>query len=160
MKIAVYAGSFDPVTLGHVDLVLRASKMFDKVIVAMGKNSAKTSFLPETVRLELLREECKDIPRVEVTSFDGLLIKYCQSVKSKFMIRGLRALTDFEYELGIAHANWTQDTNVETVFLPTHPDLSFVSSSTVRELVKHGGKVEKYVSKRVEAALKEAISHR
>lgn len=154
MKIAVYAGSFDPVTLGHMDIVLRASKMFDKVIVAMGKNSSKTSLLSQETRMELLIEACKDIPRVEVTQFDGLLIKFCERVKSKFMIRGLRAVTDFEYELGLAHANWTQNVDIETVFLPTHPDLSFVSSSVVRELVKHGGKVDKYVSKQVERALK------
>lgn len=148
---AVYAGSFDPVTLGHMDLIKRASTIFPKVIVGIGVNSSKKSLFSNEGRKLILEQECKDagLTNVEVKNFEGLLVRFCETEGARVIIRGLRALTDFEYELGIAHANSTQVSNVDTIFLATKPEFSFVSSSVVKEIAKHGGRLDQYVSKRV-----------
>ena len=148
-RVAVYAGSFDPVTLGHEDIVKRAAPMFDTLYVGIGTNSSKTPFLPTEVRLALLRESFSGLENVVVTEFQGLLVKFCRVCSAQFIVRGIRAMTDFEYEQVIAHANKTQAPDIETVFLVTSPHLSYVSSSVVRELVKHGGDISHFVSPHV-----------
>lgn len=153
-RVAVYAGSFDPVTLGHEDIVKRAATMFDTLYVGVGVNSSKAPFLPTADRLALLRESFSGIENVHVTEFSGLLVNFCNMCGAKFIVRGIRALTDFEYELVIAHANTTQAPGVETIFLATSPNLSFVSSSVVRELVKHGGDISYFVGHHVAERLK------
>ena len=150
-RVAVYAGSFDPVTLGHEDIV---RPLFDRIYVAVGVNSAKTPFLTTDQRLALLRESFKDLKHVHVDSFQGLQVNYCKYCDANYIIRGLRAVTDFDYELGIAHANSTQAPGVESIFVPTRPELSFISSSVVRELAKHDGDISKYVSPHVIEALR------
>lgn len=159
MKLAVYAGSFDPITLGHEDIIKRASKMFDKVQVVLARNASKTTLFSWGDRKDMLEKACAKFKNVSVGDFDGLLVEYCEFIGARFLIRGLRAVTDFEYELLLAHANRTQSTKVETVFLPTHPELSFVSSSTVRELARLKGDLKKFVSPDVEQVLRGKFSH-
>jgi pantetheine-phosphate adenylyltransferase len=161
MTTAVYAGSFDPVTLGHLDVIQRAAKCFDTLVIGIGINSAKKTLFTSDERAEMLLTACRTLyPDVyaEVARFDGLLVNFCQKLGAKVIIRGLRAVTDFEYELGIAHANSSQAPEVYTFFLPTKPEFSFVSSSVVRELAKHGGKLDHYVPKNVEEALRKKFT--
>lgn len=154
-RIAVYAGSFDPLTLGHEDLIERASKMYDQLYVAVGVNSSKKPLFEDTDRMVMLSKATAKFENVKVITFTGLLVAFVRSVKSTVLVRGLRAVTDFEYELGLAHANATQEEDVETVFLATRPEFSFVSSSTVKELAKHHGNVRKYVNPHVEELLRD-----
>lgn len=151
--LAVYAGSFDPVTLGHVDLIERSSKLFDEIIVAVGRHATKKAFFSFQERTDLLREVTKDMRNVRIESFDGLLIHYCEQVGARAIVRGLRAVTDFEYELQIAHANADMAPGVDTVFLPTRTKYGFVSASLVREIASHGGDVSHYAPPVVCAAL-------
>ena len=142
--LAVYAGSFDPITLGHLDLVERSSKLFDEVVVAVGRHATKKAFFSFEERLSLIREVTKEMPNVRLDSFDGLLIHFCERIGARVIVRGLRAVTDFEYELQIAHANADMVPRIDTVFLPTRTKYGFVSSSLVREIASHGGDVSHY----------------
>ncbi len=143
-RIAVYAGSFDPATLGHLDLIERASVLFENVIVAVGVHPTKHPLFSPEERVELLKSITKHLPNVTVDSFDGLLIQYCVSKGAGVIVRGLRVTTDFEYELQIAHANADLGPQVDTVFLPTRTRHGFVSASLVREIASHGGDVSRY----------------
>lgn len=143
-RIAVYAGSFDPATLGHLDLIERAAALFDNVTVAIGRHPTKSPLFSFEERLELLRAITKHIPNVTVDSFDGLLIQYCIKKGAGVIVRGLRVTTDFEYELQIAHANADLGPQVDTIFLPTRTRHGFVSASLVREIASHGGDVSRY----------------
>jgi len=152
--VAVYAGSFDPPTYGHSDLVDRASKLFPKVIVALGVHPARTPLFSLDERLELMRKICSPYPNVEVQSFDGLLVEYCIRIGARVIVRGLRAGTDFEYELQIAHANADLRPEIDTVFLPTRTNYGFISASLVREISSHGGDATRYAPAHVCEALK------
>ena len=135
MKTAVYPGSFDPVTYGHLDIIRRASRMFDTVIVAVMCNSAKTPLFTLDERVKMIRESVKDLDNVVIESFDGLLINYCKEKNIHIVVRGLRAITDFEYELQIAQTNRELSHNeVDTVFLTTNLKYSYLSSSVVKEI--------------------------
>ncbi len=154
MKIAVYPGSFDPVTLGHLDIVKRASMMFDKVIVTVMNNSAKSSLFSVDERVKMIKEAVSEFKNVEVDSYDGLLIDYCKEKNIHIVVRGLRAITDFEYELQIAQTNRElSHNNVDTVFLTTNLRYSYLSSSTVKEIASYGGEVSGMVSENVYKAL-------
>jgi pantetheine-phosphate adenylyltransferase len=142
--LAVYAGSFDPITFGHLDLIERASKLFGHVIIAIGRHPTKAPLFSYSERLDLLRQITSEIPNARLDSFEGLLIHYCQRVGARVIVRGLRAATDFEYELQIAHANADMSPGVDTVFLPTRTHYGFVSASLVREIASHGGDVSHY----------------
>lgn len=142
--VAVYAGSFDPATLGHLDLIERASALFETVIVAIGVHPTKNPLFTAGERVALLEEITKHLSNVTVDSFGGLLINYCTSKGAGIIVRGLRVTTDFEYELQNAHANADLAPNVDTVFLPTRTRHGFVSSSLVREIASHGGDVHRY----------------
>ncbi len=142
--LAVYAGSFDPVTRGHLDLITRSASIFDEVVVAVGRHATKKAFFTFQERMDLLREVTRDIPNVRIDSFDGLLIHFCEKIGARVIVRGLRAATDFEYELQIAHANADMVPRVDTVFLPTRTNYGFVSASLVREIASHGGDVSRY----------------
>jgi pantetheine-phosphate adenylyltransferase len=142
--LAVYAGSFDPVTLGHLDLISRSASIFGEVVVAVGRHATKKAFFSFQERLDLLREVTQDIPNVRIDSFDGLLIHFCEKIGARVIVRGLRAATDFEYELQIAHANADMVPRIDTVFLPTRTNYGFVSASLVREIASHGGDVSHY----------------
>lgn len=154
MNIAVYAGSFDPVTVGHLDLIERAAALFDEVIVAIGVHPTRRPLFTYDERKNLLEEVVQSIPRVRVDRFGGLLIDYCKQVGARVIVRGLRAATDFEYELQIAHANADMDPSVDTVFLPTRANYGFVSASLVREIASHGGNVSHYAPEPVCKALR------
>jgi pantetheine-phosphate adenylyltransferase len=156
--IAVYAGSFDPVTLGHEDLIHRASQMFDVLWVAIGVNSSKKPMFSEVSREEMLTDATRNLGNVWVTSFSGLLVNFCKDQGIKVIVRGLRAVSDFEYELSIAHNNATQAQDIQTIFLPTQPQYSFVASSAVREIARHGGNLQQYVNPSVEKKLRDFFS--
>ena len=134
MKIGVYPGSFDPVTNGHMDIIKRSSKMFDKVIVAVAKNYSKKPLFSFDEREELIRRSTQDLPNVEVDSFEGLLMKYIHEKNAQVIIKGLRAISDFEYEFQMALMNRKLDSNVETIFLMTSSKYSYLSSSMVKEV--------------------------
>lgn len=143
-QVALYAGSFDPPTNGHLDLVERAAQLFPRVIVAIGMNSARQPLFGVDERLELLRKVCASFSNVTVDQFDGLLVNYARQVGARVIVRGLRAQTDFEYELQIAHANADLAPELDTVFLPTRTRHGFVSASLVREIARHRGDVSRY----------------
>ena len=145
MKRAIYPGSFDPVTNGHVDIILRSSKIVDKLIVGVLNNSAKKSLFSVEERVSMLKELTKDLPNVEVTSFDGLLVDYMREIDASIIVRGLRAVTDFEYELQIAQTNHIENTDIETIFLTTDLQYSYLSSTIVKEFASYGGDISKFV---------------
>jgi pantetheine-phosphate adenylyltransferase len=151
--LAVYAGSFDPVTNGHIDLIERASKLFREVVVALGVHPTRDPLFSLEERLSLLQEVTRAYDNVEVSSFDSLLIDFCKSVGARVIVRGLRAATDFEYELQIAHANADLMPEIDTIFLPTRTNYGFVSASLVREIALHGGDVSRYAPPAVIQAL-------
>jgi pantetheine-phosphate adenylyltransferase len=140
-ELAVYAGSFDPPTNGHLDLVARASRLFSEVVVAVGVNPTREPLFPLDQRKSLLTTLCEPFANVRVDGFDGLLVAYCKRIGARIIVRGLRAGTDFEYELQIAHANADLAPEIDTVFLPTRTNYGFISASLVREIARHGGDV-------------------
>jgi len=154
VQLAIYAGSFDPPTNGHLDLVERASRLFPQLIVAVGKNPTRAPLFDPDARIEMMREVCKPYSNVVVDSFEGLLVDYGKRVGARVIVRGLRAGTDFEYELQIAHANADLKPEIDTVFLPTRTNYGFISASLVREIASHGGDVSRYAPPVVCAALK------
>ncbi len=141
MRIAVFPGSFDPITLGHYDIVERAAPLFDKIIIAIGQNSQKNYMFSLEQRKEFIRKTFENFPNVEVDSFEGLTIDYCRSKGVNFILRGLRYPADFEFEKAIAQTNreLTKDNKIETIFLLTSSGKSFISSSIVREIISFGG---------------------
>lgn len=143
--IAIYPGSFDPITLGHLDLIQRGSRLFDEVIVAVLRNPNKIPLFTVQQRIDQIRLTTKHLPNVEVDSFDGLTVNYAQMRQAQVLLRGLRAVSDFEIELQMAHTNKTLSTQIETVFLATSNEYSFLSSSVVREIAKFGGSVDHLV---------------
>lgn len=156
--LAVYAGSFDPATLGHLDLIERAAALFDNVIVAIGVHPTKHPLFSATERRGLIEQIVGHLPNVTVDAFDGLLIEYCASKDASVIVRGLRVTTDFEYELQIAHANADLRPSIDTIFLPTRTKHGFVSASLVREIASHGGDVSRYAPKVVCEALSKKFS--
>lgn len=160
MKIAIYPGSFDPVTKGHLDVLRRAAGMFDKVIIAVLKNSAKRSFLPIEDRLKLIQKSCDydGLQNVEVDYFQGLTIDYARQKNANVLIRGLRAVSDFEYEMQLSQTNNALAPDINTVFLITKPKYNFISSSTVKEVAMMGGDVSKFVPPPVAEYIKERIN--
>jgi pantetheine-phosphate adenylyltransferase len=157
-RIAVCPGSFDPVTNGHLDIIHRGAKFFDKMIVAVLINSKKESLFTVEERVELLRQATSDLPNVEVDSFNGLLIDYMKKRHAQVLIRGLRAVTDFEYEMQIASMNKKLDDDVETFFMMTSSQYSFLSSSIVKEVARYKASVSDLVPPVVEQALKAKFS--
>ena len=145
MKTAIYPGSFDPITKGHLDVLKRAADIFDKVIIVVSVNVNKKSFLPLEDRLMLIKESCKDLKNVEVESFDGLTIEFAKRKKANVLIRGLRAVSDFEYEMQLSQANSALSSEIYTVFLITKPKYNFISSGTVREIAQMKGDISKFV---------------
>lgn len=144
-KTVICPGSFDPVTLGHLDIIKRASGMFDRVIVAVLVNSAKTPSFTIEERIELLRESVKGIDNVEIVSFEGLLADYCRQCGVDAIVKGLRAVSDFEYEFQMAITNKKLNPNLETIFLTADSDSMYLSSSMVREVCAYGGDISNFV---------------
>ena len=153
MPIAMYPGSFDPVTKGHLDIIHRSARMFDKLIVAVLINSAKRPLFTVEERVALLQECCRDLPNVEVKSFDGLTVEFARSNGASVMVRGLRAVTDFEDEIQLAHTNHALSPGIETVFLATSIQWSYLSSTIVKEAAHYHQDVSQFVTPNVESAL-------
>ena len=144
-KIAVFPGSFDPITNGHIDLVSRALPLFDKIILAVGENSQKKNLFDLNKRMEWLRITFKDIPQVEVDTFSGLTVHYCAKIGAKYLLRGLRNASDFDYEKTISQLNHIIGDKIETFFLISQPEYSHISSTIVREIIKGKGDVSNFV---------------
>ena len=159
MKIGIYPGSFDPVTLGHMDVISRSAKIVDKLIVAVLNNNSKNPWFTAEERVDMLKFVTKDIPNVEVTLFHGLTVDLAKQYNAQTIIRGLRAVTDFEYELQLAQTNRIIAPEIDTIFLTTSLQYAYLSSSTVREVAYYNGDISKFVSpeiaKRVEAKMRE-----
>ena len=138
-KIAVFPGSFDPITVGHVDIVMRALPFFDKIIVAVGVNDQKKALFPLPDRLKWLDQVFRDEPKIEIGSFENLTAHYCSRIGAKYLIRGLRNASDFDYEKTISQLNHIVGNGLETIFLISQPAFSHISSTIVREIIKGGG---------------------
>ncbi len=145
MTIAIYPGSFDPITNGHLDILKSGAEIFDKVIIAVSYNVNKQGFLPVDVRKELIKECTKDIPNIEVDSFEGLTVEYAKKRGAKILLRGLRTSFDFEYELQLSQTNHVLYNDIKTVFLITKPEYNFISSSCVREILVNKGDISGFV---------------
>src|SRR5688572_8297234 len=146
-RIAVYPGSFDPITRGHLDLIRRGARLFDRLVVAVLVNPEKKPLLSEEERVELIARETRGEPRVEVRAFRGLVADLAVEVGARWLLRGVRAAADLEFELPMAHSNHLLgDPGVETVFLPARPELAFISSRLVREIARSGGDLRPFVT--------------
>lgn len=153
MKIFVYPGSFDPVTNGHLDIIDRAAKICDKLIIGVLVNSSKKPVFTQEERVDLLKCVLKDRPNIEVEMFSGLLVDFVRKMNASVIIKGLRAVSDFEYELQMALLNKTLDPDIETLFMMTNINYSFLSSSNVRELAAIGGKIDELVPECIKDAV-------
>ena len=149
MSLAIYPGSFDPVTFGHIDVIKRAAKIFDNVTVAVLNNKAKTPLFSIDERVNILDGVLKDIPNVRVESFEGLMVDYAKSRGANTVIRGIRAVTDFEYEFQVAQTNRKLCDDIDTIFLTTALEYAYLSSSAVKEVASFGGDIHKFVPKEV-----------
>ncbi|MDU0201402.1 MULTISPECIES: pantetheine-phosphate adenylyltransferase [Paenibacillus] len=153
ITVAVYPGSFDPVTYGHLDIIHRAAKVFDKLIVAVLNNTSKNPLFTLEERMELIRTVTKDLPNVEVDGFRDLMVNYMKHRNVRLIVRGLRAVSDFEYELQMASTNHKLNSDVETFFMTSKPTYSYLSSSIVKEIARFHGPVVDLVPPEVEIAL-------
>jgi len=144
-NIAIFPGSFDPLTKGHENIVRRALPLFDKIIVAVGQNAGKKNLFSLEQRVDFITKTFADTPKISVETYDGLTVDFCKKHNANFLLRGLRNATDFEFERDIAFFNKDLSPNLETVFILTDPEFSHVSSSVVREVLRHGGNVEKFL---------------
>jgi pantetheine-phosphate adenylyltransferase len=158
MTRAVYPGTFDPITNGHVDLVKRAARVFDRLVVAVGTNPAKTPLFSPEERLDMVRHELRAIPNVTTDAFDGLLVDYARSRGISVVLRGIRSLTDLDYEYQMALANRSMENRIETIFMPASIEYSFVSAQLLREIVALGGDASRFVSPRVAQRLKKKLA--
>ncbi|MEY8390745.1 pantetheine-phosphate adenylyltransferase [Lachnospiraceae bacterium] len=145
MKRAIYPGSFDPVTFGHIDMIERSAKIVDELVVAVLNNSAKNPLFSVKERVSMLEEITSHLPNVKITFFDGLLIDYARKIDAAIIIRGLRAITDFEYELQLAQTNRIVDSRVDTIFLTTSLEYAYLSSTIVKEVASYGGDISHFV---------------
>ena len=153
MKTAIYPGSFDPITKGHLDVLKRAADIFDKVIIAVSNNINKNSFLTVEERINLIKESVKHLDNVEVDSFDGLTVNYAKERGATILLRGLRAVSDFEYEMQLSQTNSELSPDIKTVFLITKPEYNFISSSTVKEIFLNNGDISNFVPEPVKEYL-------
>ena len=153
MRTAIYPGSFDPLTNGHLDVVQRAAKLFDRVIVAVAKNESKTPLFTLNERVTLVKNAVADLPNVETGSFDGLLVEYVAAKKARAIVRGLRAVSDFEFEFQLALMNRKLDEQIETIFMTPKDTYTFLSSRIVKEIARLGGDISQFVPPNVQLAL-------
>jgi pantetheine-phosphate adenylyltransferase len=157
MRTAIYPGSFDPFTNGHLDVVQRAAHLFDRVIVAVAKNESKHALFTQAERVTLVKKAVAGLPNVETDSFDGLLVEYVASKNARTIVRGLRAVSDFEFEFQLALMNRKLDENIETIFMMPKDTYTFLSSRIVKEIARLGGDVRPFVPVPVQTALKKKL---
>ena len=157
MRTAIYPGSFDPMTNGHLDVVQRAAKLFDRVIVAVARNEGKHPLFAQAERMQLVKDAVADLPNVEADSFDGLLVEYVASKNARAIVRGLRAVSDFEFEFQLALMNRKLDEHIETIFMMPKDTYTFLSSRIVKEIARLGGDVSQFVPPNVQIALKKKL---
>ena len=150
---AIYPGSFDPITNGHIDVIKRASRIFDQVIIAVSQNINKKSFLSEKEKIEAINLSLEGLKNVEIIAFDSLLVDFAKSINAQIILRGLRAVSDFEYEFQLAGMNKHLDKDIETFFLTPSEEFSNISSSLVREILMLGGDISSFVPQKVEKIL-------
>ena len=160
MLRAIYPGSFDPVTNGHLDVIRRSSKMVDELIVGVLNNNAKMPLFSVEERVRMLEDVTKDIPNVRIYPFDGLLIDFAAKMEAGVVIRGLRAITDFEYELQMSQTNHKLNPDVETIFLTTSIEYSYLSSTTVKEIASYGGDITQFVPEAVVGKLEQKMKEK
>ncbi|GAB4251449.1 MAG: pantetheine-phosphate adenylyltransferase [Vicingaceae bacterium] len=153
MNIALFPGSFDPITKGHESIVKRALPLFDKIVVGIGINSSKNYLFPVEKRMEWVKATFINEPKVEVVSYKGLTVKFCKEIKAQFILRGLRNTADFNFESGIAQMNAALDPEIESVFIMTNPELSAINATIVRDIIRNGGDVQKFVPENVKINL-------
>lgn len=158
MKIAIYPGSFDPITKGHLDVLKTGSEIFDKVIIAVSRNNEKKAFLSVADRVNLIKSSICDLENIEVDAFEGLTVEYAKTKGAKVLLRGLRAVSDFEYEMQLSQTNSALSEDIKTVFLITKPKYNFISSSTVKEIALMGGDISKFVPPAVNEYLKKQFA--
>lgn len=145
MNIALFPGSFDPITKAHVDILNRALPLFNKVYVSVGLNSTKTALLSASLRLEMLTKVFAQQPKIEITCYEGLTVEYCKTIGATHMIRGIRTVSDFEYEKAIAQMNHALEPTIESIFIVSKPGYSSISSTIVREILRYNGNVAQFV---------------
>ena len=158
LRIAVYPGTFDPVTYGHIDIIRRAAAVFDTLVVGVLKNYSKNPLFDIPERVDMLREVTKDMPGVRITSFEGLVIDFCKEQGAAVIIRGIRSFSDFEFEQLMAQTNRKLSPGVETMFLTTSPEYSYVSSSSVRELITFDGDISAFVPDAVKERIRRKVN--
>lgn len=149
MKIALFPGTFDPITLGHIDIIDRALPLFDKLVVGIGRNANKQPMFSEEERLSWIRNYYKENDKIEAVAYDGLTVKCCEEVGAKYILRGIRYVNDFEYEKAIADMNRSLDHQIETIFLTCSPQYTSVASTLVRDVIRNGGDVRQFLPKPV-----------
>ncbi len=149
MRIAVFPGTFDPMTLGHVDIINRTLNMFDRIIIGIGVNASKQTMFSLEKRIEWITNVIKSHPHVEVKSYEGLTVNFCEHHHARYILRGIRSVGDFEYEKAIADMNRMVNPNVETIFLACSPEYSSYSSSIVRDLIRNGGDTSQFLPKEI-----------
>jgi len=147
MKIALFPGSFDPVTKAHVDIVKRSVNLFDKVFIGIGVNSTKKGLLSVETREQMLRAVFQHDPRIHIVAYEGLTVEFCKSIGAAYMIRGIRTVSDFEYEKAIAQMNHSLDPEIESIFIVSKPGYSSISSTIVREIMRYNGDVSQFIPK-------------
>ncbi len=153
-RICLFPGTFDPLTLGHTDIINRSINLFDKIIVGIGKNAAKAPMFSDDQRLEWISEIYIHEPKVEAAVYEGLTVDYCKKIDAKFILRGIRYVSDFEYEKTIADANRTLDNTIETIFLTGEPKFTSVASTIVRDIIRNGGDASPFLPEAVIKSIK------
>lgn len=153
MVKAIYAGTFDPITNGHIDIVTRSLRFCDRLVIAIGINPNKKTMFSEEERTDLIRHTFAHFANIKVVSFQGLLVEYAKQIEANVLVRGIRSVSDFEYEINLANINKVLSPSIETVFLPTSPELAVVSSSMVKEVAKLGGDIARFVPDHVMKAV-------
>lgn len=150
-KVAVFPGSFDPITIGHVDIVLRALPLFDEVIVAIGTNSQKQNLFALDKRIAWIKKVFEGEKKISIESYEGLTVHFCEKMKAGYLLRGIRSAADFEYEKTIAHLNRDMLPQLETILILARPELSSISSTIVREIIRGKGKIQKFIPSQISA---------
>jgi len=156
-RICLFPGTFDPITLGHTDIIDRGLDLFDELVVGIGTNSSKTPMFPLEQRIQFIKDIYSNEPRVKVMTYQGLTVNFCKEINARFILRGIRGYADFEYEKAIADVNRTMDRNVETIFLSCTPKYSTIASTLVRDVLRYGGDASQLLPEKVLQSIKTTI---